>query len=158
MAQAARLPTREKQPRSWAEALGTHVDVELGCDRLRNRVRLLCGDTALLDRKRRDVAGRVDVSETGHAAMEIDRHRAVDRLRQSFEIHAPQPGECDHAIGLDPAIRYEPGSPSTNSAGEVPVRMSIPRSSSSCRTESLAAGPKSCSGSSSGVTSERSTH
>ena len=73
-------------------------DARVGRDRLRRGLGLLCRDAALLDRERRDVAGRVYVRQAGDAPVQVDGDESFERLRDAADPRAFQSRQRDDAI------------------------------------------------------------
>jgi len=73
----------------------------VGGDRLGGRIGLLCGKASLLDRERREVAGRVDVGGCMDPPVGVGRNEAVAISRDPFDPRAFQPRKADHSVGPD---------------------------------------------------------
>ncbi len=68
-------------------------------DHLRDRVGLLCGESALLEREGGSVAGGVDVGDAAHAAVHIDRQEALGVVGKAADGWAPQARQSDGPVG-----------------------------------------------------------
>ena len=71
------MPVRSRPRKTGLNGHGSTSAPGPRCDRLRGRVGLLGGDSALLDREARRVPGRPDVDLAGNLSERIGREEAV---------------------------------------------------------------------------------
>ena len=103
---------QEHAPENGTKRLRDDVGTRCLGDRLCGDVGLLGGNPALLDRKRRDVAGGIDPAEALDAAVPIDRDEAVPGL-----------GDAGDGLSDEARHRYDPvhGQRLTRREDELPV-------------------------------------
>ena len=123
-----------------------------GRDRFGGGVRLLGCKSALLDREVGGIAGREDVVVAAHPLVLVDRDEAAAVVWEAREPRALEAGKRHDAVRLDGLTADEAEAARLRPRPEPsPVTRRIPWRSNSSTIASLAAGPKSWSGSGSGV-------
>ena len=147
-----------QQPSAQDGPEGRGLDVCAGCGReqLGDRIGLLAGETALLDRERRAVAGGVDVGQAADATVLVDGDEAAVVAGDAADGDALDGRQRDDALGVEPLAAGQQLKPTVGVRAGVGVagEVTCARASRSA-TAWLASGPKSASGVASGETSCR---
>ena len=108
-AEVERLVAGQQQPAQHGpERLGQADGADLSRDRLGDRVGLLGGEAAVLDRVRGRVAGGEDVGASVDAAVLVDGDEPVVVVRQPGDARADELGQGHDHVGMDEVAALEP--------------------------------------------------
>ena len=130
------------------------TEAEVGGDRLGDRVGLLRGEAALLDREGRRVARGVDAGDAGTRPCASTGMKPRASAGRPASAGPSERGHADDRVGAQRLSGLDVEQPLAHLQRRVLVSSATPRASSISRNAAPAAAPKIRSGSSSGVTSE----